>query len=150
LPANSRQIVEKVIKVSFKKLLTSGYFPVTLIAKRTSSSVFGGLYPMKAPKRAALIAIVSAGLLVLSGCSSSGGESSGPITLNVWGFSSLYKPQVEQYEIRARCLERGDRIRARVRARHGVIPVTLEERRERVGDGTLVIDDENGRHQRAA
>ncbi len=53
---------------------------------------------MKAPKRAALIAIVSAGLLVLSGCSGSGGTSSGPITLNVWGFSSLYKPQVEQYE----------------------------------------------------
>ncbi|WP_370056101.1 extracellular solute-binding protein [Leifsonia sp. EB41] len=45
-----------------------------------------------------MIAIVSAGLLVLSGCSGSSGESSGPITLNFWGFSSLYKPQVEQYE----------------------------------------------------
>ena len=41
------------------------------------------------------------------------------------------------------------RVLARVRTRHGVIAVALEERRERVRDRPLVVDDEDRRHQRA-
>lgn len=54
---------------------------------------------MKAPKRAALIAITALGLSLLTACSS-GGDSgtSRHVTLSVWGFSSLYKPQIAEYE----------------------------------------------------
>jgi len=47
----------------------------------------------------AALAAAAAISLLLAGCSgASGGSSDEKITLNMWGFADLYKPQVQQYE----------------------------------------------------